>query len=113
MGRGEWAAAVERLEKSKLYPEKLGTGAPFAPDVRLQDYLEALCQDKLGNKSRAEAIRKSILDYSYKHWDERGPGSYFGALVLERSGDEAKAREIFKWATPPQPEVLASLKRLK
>jgi tetratricopeptide (TPR) repeat protein len=113
MGKGDWTAAVESLEKSKLYPEKLGTGAPFAPDVRLQDYLEALCNDKLGNRARAGDIRKSILDYTVRHWKERGPNAYFGGLVLERSGDAAKAREIFKWATPPQPEVLAAIKELR
>jgi tetratricopeptide (TPR) repeat protein len=111
MYKSDWGAAVEQLEKSKLYPEKLGTGAPLAPDVRLQDYLEALCQAKIGNKARSEEIRKTILDYTIKHWDERGPNSYFGALALERSGETAKAREIFKWAQKPQPEVLAAIRK--
>jgi Flp pilus assembly protein TadD len=109
MGQGDLLAAIEHLEKSKLYPEALGTGAPAAPDVRLQDYLEMLCQGKLRNPSRAEELRKAILDYTEKHGDERGPHSYFGALVLENSGESAKAREIFKWAQPPQPEVLAAI----
>jgi len=113
MGRRDWAAAVEHLEKAKLYPESLGTGAPAAPDVRLQDYLEALCQEKMGNKARAMEIRKSILAYTDRHGAERGPNSYFGALALERAGEAAKAREIFKWATPPQPEILAAIKKLK
>jgi hypothetical protein len=67
----------------------------------------------LGNRARAGDIRKSILDYTVRHWKERGPNAYFGGLVLERSGDAAKAREIFKWATPPQPEVLAAIKKLR
>ena len=28
MGRGDWTGAVDALERSKLYPENLGTGAP-------------------------------------------------------------------------------------
>lgn len=113
MGRRDWAAAVEHLEKAKLYPEALGTGAPAAPDVRLQDYLEVLCQEKMGHEARAMEIRRSILDYTDRHGAERGPNSYFGALVLEQAGETAKAREINKWATPPQPEILAAIKKLK
>jgi tetratricopeptide (TPR) repeat protein len=112
IGQGDLPAAVEHLEKSRLYPETLGTGAPAAPDVRLQDYLEMLCQGKLRNPARAEELRKAILEYTEKHGDERGPHSYFGALVLEKSGERAKAREIFKWAQPPQPEILEATKKL-
>jgi tetratricopeptide (TPR) repeat protein len=111
MGRGAWAAAVDELEKSKLYPENLGTGAPFEPDVRLQDFFAALCQEKLGNKVRADEIRRVIRDYSLKHWDESGPGAYFGGLILERTGDPAKGRELLKAAAAPAPDVLAALKK--
>jgi tetratricopeptide (TPR) repeat protein len=113
MGKGDWPAAVEQLEKSKLYPETLGTGAPAAPDVRLQDYLEVLCQEKMGNTARAGEIRKAILDYTERHGDERGPNSYFGALALEKVGESGKALEIFKWAQPPQPEILEAIKKIR
>jgi len=112
MARHEWAAAVNHLEKSKLYPESLGTGSPFAPDVRLQDYFESLCQERLGNAERAEEIRKMILDYTIGHWDKLGPGAYFGALILERNGDRAKAGELLKKAAQPEPAVLAAVRRL-
>ena len=112
MGRGDWTAAVEHLERSKLYPENLGTGAPFDPDVRLQDYFIALCMERMGNAARANELRKGIRDYSLRHRDERGPGAYFGGLVLERLGDRASSRELLKTAAAPDPEVLAALKKL-
>jgi tetratricopeptide (TPR) repeat protein len=111
MGRRDWAGAVEHLEKSKLYPENLGTGAPFAPDVRLQDYFEALCQEKMGNRAKADEIRRAVVDYSFKHWEEHGPNAYFGGLVLERSGETAQARELFKTAPAPEPKILAAVKQ--
>jgi tetratricopeptide (TPR) repeat protein len=111
MGERDWGAALGHLEKSKLYPESLGTGAPFAPDVRLQDYFESLCQEKLGNRKRAEEIRKTILHYTIEHWKEPGPGAYFGALVLEITGDTVRARELFKGAPQPQTAVLAAVRR--
>ncbi len=111
MNSGRWAAAIDELEKSKLYPEELGTGAPFEPDVRLQDYLEALCRERMGDAAKAGEIRQAIRDYTLKHWEERGPDAYFGGLVLERMGDAAKAGEIFKWAPKPRPEILAAVRK--
>lgn len=111
MGRGDWTGAVDALERSKLYLENLGTGAPFGPDVRLQDYFEALCQDRLGNTAKAGGIRNAVRDYSLEHWDERGPNAYFGGLVLERMGEKAKARELFKTAPAPEPEILAAVRK--
>lgn len=111
MGRGDWGGAVDELEKSKLYPENLGTGAPFEPDTRLQDFFEAVCQDRIGNRVKADAIRNAVRDYSLKHWDERGPNAYFGGLVVERMGEKAKARELFKTAPAPEPEILAAVRK--
>ncbi|MGA2533641.1 MAG: DUF5107 domain-containing protein [Candidatus Aminicenantales bacterium] len=111
MGRRDWTAAVEHLEKSKLYPEKLGTGAPLAPDVRLQDYFLAVCQEKMGNGPTARDIRKAIRAYTLEHWDEPGPNAYIGALVLDGSGEPAKARELFKKAQVPEPEILEAIRK--
>ncbi len=111
MGRGDWAAAVDQFEKSKLFPENLGTGTPFEPDLRLQDYFIALCQERMGNAAKAGELRKSIREYSLKHRDERGPGAYVGGLVLERLGDTAAGRELLKTAAAPDAEILAALKK--
>ena len=92
-----WAEAVQALELAKLYPEKLGTGAPFHADSRMQDYLIALCYDKLGEKAKAADLRESIRDYTLKYWDEAQPYGYYGGLVLEKLGrkeDRLKAREL-------------------
>jgi tetratricopeptide (TPR) repeat protein len=107
MRKSDWASAVEHLEASKLYPESLGTGAPFNPDVRLQDYLEAICEERRGNPDRAEELRQSVLDFTLAHWDERGPGAYCGGLVLRRAGQERKALELL--GAVPEPAILGKL----
>jgi tetratricopeptide (TPR) repeat protein len=115
MKKGAWAEAVQAFELSKLYPEKLGTGAPFHPDSRMQDYLIALCFDKLGEKEKAAALRGSVRDYTLTYWDESQPYGYFGGLVLEKLGrkeDRLKARELLGRTKPPA-EVLAVIKALK
>lgn len=111
MERREWREAVDELGKSRLYPENLGTGAPFAPDVRLQDHLEAACQDRMGNPARANELRRAVRDYTLKNWQDRGPNAYIGGLVLERLGDTARARELLRTAQPPEPGILAAIRR--
>jgi tetratricopeptide (TPR) repeat protein len=112
MKKGAWADAVAALELAKLYPEKLGTGAPFHPDTRMQDYLIALSLDKMGEKDKAQALREAIREYTLTYWDEPQPHGYFGGLVLEKLGrkeDRLKARELLGRAAKPSAEVLAVL----
>ncbi len=111
MGRREWPGAVDHLGRSRLYPEKLGTGAPFEPDVRLQDYLEAVCQDRMGNGVKAGELRQAVRDYTLKHREDRGPNAYIGGLVLERSGDTAMARELLRTAQQPEREILEAVRK--
>jgi len=115
MKKGAWADAVQALELSKLYPEKLGTGAPFHPDSRMQDYLIALCLDRMGDKDKAAALRESIRDYTLTYWDEPQPYAYFGGLVLEKLGrreDRLKAREILA-GPKPSAEIMAVVSALR
>jgi tetratricopeptide (TPR) repeat protein len=103
----DWPAALRELERSKEYPERLGTGAPFHPDVRLQDYLAAVCHERLGDAAKADVLRRGIADYTLTYWDEPQPHAYFGALVLERLGHKDKAAELRKRAATPAREILA------
>jgi len=115
MQKAAWPAAVEALEKSKLYPEKLGTGAPFHPDTRMQDYLIALSLDKMGEKDKAAARRQAIRDYTLTFWDESQPHGYFGGLVLEKLGrkeDRLKARELLGRGRPSA-EIRELIRRLQ
>jgi tetratricopeptide (TPR) repeat protein len=116
MKKGAWADAVQAFELSKLYPEKLGTGAPFHPDGRMQDYLIALCLDKMGEREKAAALREAIRDYTLTYWDEGQPYGYFGGLVLEKLGrreDRLKARELLVRGPRPSAEVLAAIGAIK
>jgi tetratricopeptide (TPR) repeat protein len=106
MKKKDWSLALEHLERSKEYPERLGTGAPFHPDVRLQDYLSAVCHERRGDPSKADVLRRAIADYTLTYWDEPQPHAYFGALVLERFGEREKAKQLFLTAVRPSPEVL-------
>jgi len=113
MKKGQWADVVQALELSKLYPEKLGTGAPFHPDSRMQDYIIALALDRMGEKDKASALRETIREYTLTYWDEPQPYGYFGGLVLEKLGrkeDRLKARELLG-RPRPSAEVMEIIRK--
>jgi tetratricopeptide (TPR) repeat protein len=115
MKAGHWAEAIQAFDLSKLYPEALGTGAPFHPDTRLQDYFIAIALDRLGEKDKASALRQAMRDYTLAYWDEGQPYGYFGGLVLEKLGlkeDRLKSRELLG-GTKPSADILAAIASLK
>ncbi len=111
MRKGDWQDAIDSFETSKLYPENLGTGAPFSPDLRLQDYMEGLCYDRLGQKEKAEEFWKTIYNYTVAHGDREITHSYFGGLVLLKYGERIRARELMSRRRPSS-EILSLLRRL-
>jgi tetratricopeptide (TPR) repeat protein len=114
MRRGAWADAIEALDLAKLYPEKLGTGAPFDPDLRMQDHLVSLCLDRMGERDKAAALREAIRDDTLANGDRPRPHDYFGGLVLEKLGrreDRLRARELLGRPAPAA-EVLRLLRDL-
>src|SRR5664280_952064 len=60
--KNKYSQAIRMIEKSKEWPENLGVGKPFKPDIRIQDCLEAFCLEKLNRKAEAETLRKAGTD---------------------------------------------------
>ena len=49
----KYQEAIAFLKDSKQFPENLGSGMPYDPDYRLQDYLLAYCESKSGDEKKA------------------------------------------------------------
>jgi len=64
MKKGRYDQAVEGLERSREYPERLGTGAPPDPDFRIQDYLLMFCYQESGAPAKAAEARARIDAYA-------------------------------------------------
>lgn len=108
-----WLKAIDYFEKSKLYPERLGTGEPFQPDFRLQKWFEAISYEKLGERARADNLRTELVDYTLKHWSENKPHDYFGVLALEKSGRQAEATKLRARAALPGPDIMKAINKFK
>lgn len=95
MKKGQYQEAIERLEASREYPERLGTGKPADPDYRIQDYLEILCYEKLNMTAKAEEARVRI-----KAWASRHGG---GNADIQSQ----RVEEWYRTTLPAQPELEA------
>ena len=110
---GSLTAAISLLKKSMEYPERLGSGRPYAPDQRLQQYLMALCHLVRGDRDKADNLFNAIRDYSESQAEPEGPHAYFGGLVYRRMGETAKAREWLGRADRPAVDILDILRILE
>ncbi len=64
MKKGRFDEAIQRLEGSKEFPVRLGTGKPQDPDYRTQDYLMILAYNKMGSAAKAAEVQKRIDEYA-------------------------------------------------
>jgi len=94
MKTGDFIKALEYLEGSKEYPERLGTGKPYNPDYRLQDYLKTVCYHKMGENKKADELKKLLYDYTINNWNGNLKNSYFGFKCLQEFGDTERESEL-------------------
>jgi tetratricopeptide (TPR) repeat protein len=98
----DYEKAIQHLEKAKTYPENLGTGQPYESDQRMQNYLMAVCYERLRERDKAEEIRKGIYEFTQAHLNEDLPNHYFGGLVLTESGQRREGRALMRRAKLPE-----------
>jgi tetratricopeptide (TPR) repeat protein len=94
MKSGRYDGAVKYLLKAREWPERLGVGKPYDVDNRFEDFLEAICCEKLGDKSRASTLKESVAAYTRTHSGDWGPGRLFGALSMRALGRENDAERM-------------------
>lgn len=94
IAKNRWQEAVTYLEQSKAYPEHLGSGEPYAPDFRLQNYLASLCFTKMGRKNWAQESLKAVREYTSTHGTMWGSSDYFGIRTLQEYGEQKLASKL-------------------
>jgi tetratricopeptide (TPR) repeat protein len=55
--------ALKEIELSKAWPENLGEGKPYDVDMRLQEYMTAVCSGKLGKPAEKKELPEGIKGY--------------------------------------------------
>lgn len=88
--------AIRYLEKAKTYPENLGSGQPYKSDQRMQDYLIAYAYDKMGDREKAEEIKRAIYEYTLEHISVQGENQFFGGMALIDLGERRQGRDLMR-----------------
>lgn len=89
----KYKQALGMIEKSKEWPENLGVGKPYNVDTRIQDYLSALCLDKMKRYTEADSAYNSVI---------RSTGSdpypsfknILALVILRRKGESNNSEEL-------------------
>ena len=94
----KYKKAIKFLNSSKEWPENLGSGKPYEPDIRLQDYIAAHCEIQLGKLKSAEQYYQQIIDFSRKVWsDTKDPaGIFLATSVLNTRGYHQESAALIK-----------------
>ncbi len=94
----KYKEALANIQKSKAWPENLGVGSPFEPDNRLQNYLEAICMDKMKRNMDAASLRDSIVNFTKSHFSDTRPtfNNLLALWIYEQRGEAGKADELIQ-----------------
>lgn len=102
LAQKDYRTALRYIDTSRKWPEHLGSGKPYDPDNRLQDYLAAFCETKRGNRARAAKFTQAIKTYTLKQWPEASTpfNNYIGLSIMQASADSAMAAPMLSsWTT--------------
>ena len=91
----KYSDALKMIEKSKEWPEKLGVGKPYDVDIRVQDYLNVYCLEKMKKSGETAGLKKSIVEYTNAH---KNPSfsSILAVETLKAQGDKSGAEDMVK-----------------
>jgi tetratricopeptide (TPR) repeat protein len=94
--QGKYKQAFPYLKRSMEWPERLGTGKPYDPDNRLQDFIAAYCEGKLGRSQAQQDYYQQITDYSLLpgSWENTPATNYISMRVLPQQGKEPELRQL-------------------
>ena len=92
----KYKPAMAKLVQSRAWPESLGVGAPYNPDNRLQQYLQAICLEKTGNAAGAAALRDSVIAYTQTEGNLTRPnfGNLLALQLLQSKGAATEAAKL-------------------
>ena len=94
--RKKYRETIAKLVKSKEWPENLGVGMPYEPDIRIQNFLEACCLKKLNRTAQASALQHAVVDYTMRHYATPSFNNLLALRILEEEGETDKAGSLIR-----------------
>jgi hypothetical protein len=108
MRSGKPADATALLARARLWPEHLGSGRPYDPDTRAEDYLEALIREERGDAAGRDSLLTAVVAFTRREGLRSSPQHLLGAAALRRLGREDDGRAILQQWREREPQNAAS-----
>lgn len=94
MKAGKYSDAKKLLDKARQWPEHLGVGKPYDVDNRFEDYLDALCSEKSGDRAGARKLFGQVAAFSRNRAEDAGINRFFGVLAEKALGNPTAVTEL-------------------
>lgn len=105
---GQYTECLKWIERARLWPENLGAGRPYDVDMRIEDFIAAVCYERLGDRDKADELRSTILAYSDGHRSVLNANLYIHATVLKQAGRSDEAGRILDAWLEKAPDSVAA-----
>lgn len=94
MRANDYAGARDLIAAARRWPENLGAGKPYPDDVdeRLEDWLDAVCAEKLNRPAESRALMERIAAFANRR---TGVNTALTALALQKIGRAGEAEKLF------------------
>ncbi len=90
----KYTKAIKLLNDSKEWPEHLGVGRPYNADNRLQDYLLAICFEKLKKDSKRNTLLEDVINYTNTATADSSLNELFRLLALKKLGRDTELNKL-------------------
>ncbi|MDB5022401.1 MAG: hypothetical protein JWP78_156 [Mucilaginibacter sp.] len=89
----KFSEALNKIERSREWPENLGSGKPYEADETIQDYLTAYCCEKLNQAGQGRAFKNKVLTFS-GNFSAHEFNNLLVLKVLKQNGDAKKLNQF-------------------
>ena len=113
--KNNYSKAISLLDEARLWPENLGVGKPYDTDERIEDLLQSLCYNHMGNIEKEKLMKQKVADYTLAsiHYNafvgsNMNSSTLLGAFVLREMGEKDKADQIMnEWISGDENDRIA------
>lgn len=87
MEKGKFSQALTSIKKARQWPENLGVGKPYDSDIdeRFENFLQAVCLEKMKKKSEAD---KMYVSLTTEKLNVQNANLLINALALKEAGEK-------------------------
>ncbi len=91
-------------KKALLWPVNLGSGKPYNPDERMENFILAYCSEKLGREADTDTFYSRVSDYKLSNRSMDNSLLYLQVLSLENTGSTEAAQKLLEKAINDYPD---------